>query len=105
MGHYDKLLGISGTGDEYKVFSAVISCIKEFIGDKNPEVIKFEAYEPSRVKLYFTMIKRAGILNYVGEYINDDDGFQKFVLVRKDVLGKHGGILANKAKFNKSDFR
>lgn len=50
--------GITGTGDELKVFSVVIKLIKRVISDNNVTQIYFSVDEPSRKKLYKRMITR-----------------------------------------------
>lgn len=49
--------GIEQTGNAGIVFGTVIQIIKEFITKANPKLIKFEAKEPSRQKLYSRMLR------------------------------------------------
>lgn len=53
-------LGITNTGDELEVFSAVIKVMKEFMQNSNNKRYYFtaEMSEPSRVKLYDRLVKR-----------------------------------------------
>lgn len=48
---------ILGTGNQGKVFSTVLSAIKEFVKNIKPEYIYFTASEPSRIKLYKRILK------------------------------------------------
>lgn len=50
--------GVTGTGNTGAVFGTVIEIIKQFIQRINPKAIKFEAKEPSRRKLYKSMIAK-----------------------------------------------
>tara|TARA_R110000744_G_scaffold9052_8_gene29489 strand:+ start:4949 stop:5383 length:435 start_codon:yes stop_codon:yes gene_type:complete len=50
--------GITGAGNEVKLFSTVIAGIKQWVKKNKPEVIEFTASEPSRKKLYNSLIKR-----------------------------------------------
>ena len=50
--------GITGSGNEFLVFSTVIDILKSFIKKEKPNAILFSAKEPSRVKLYDTFVKR-----------------------------------------------
>lgn len=56
--------GITGTGNQYEVFSTVIAIIKDF-KKKNPdeEWLHIAAAEESRRKLYDRMIKSLGVRN------------------------------------------
>jgi len=43
---------ITGTGNEFQVFSGVIKCFDDYLKTNSPKYIVFDAHEPSRVKLY-----------------------------------------------------
>ena len=45
---------LSGTGDQFRVFATVQDILKDFITRKKPNMIKFDASEPSRQRLYST---------------------------------------------------
>ncbi len=57
---YSSGFKITGKGDAYRIFSAVLECLRRLDGDVNPSIITFSAdsTEPSRVRLYRTMIRR-----------------------------------------------
>lgn len=48
--------GITGTGDEFEVFSTVLDIIKRALVEHNPTLVAFGAHEGSRQKLYQRMI-------------------------------------------------
>jgi hypothetical protein len=50
----DDSFKISGTGDQFRIFATIQDIIKDFITKKNPNVIQFDAAEPSRRRLYST---------------------------------------------------
>jgi hypothetical protein len=50
---YDKKFGITGAGNQMKVFSAIAKCFDMFLKEKKPRIFWFEATkETSRRKLY-----------------------------------------------------
>lgn len=49
--------GITGTGDEFEIFSTVLTIIKKALLEHDPELVAFGAHEGSRQKLYDRMIK------------------------------------------------
>lgn len=50
----------TGTGDAYRVFASVVEFMKEYVAEEKPSFLKFsaDASEPSRVRLYKTMLGR-----------------------------------------------
>jgi len=48
----DDPFGITGSGDPFKVFSAVANILQTYVHKEHPEAFTFSAKEPSRVKLY-----------------------------------------------------
>ena len=56
--HGEAIQGISGTGDQFKVFSTIKSILEEFIRIKNVDFLYFTAFEESRVKLYKRMMQK-----------------------------------------------
>jgi hypothetical protein len=50
--------GIEDTGNANLVFGTVLKIIFDFIKHAQPKMIKFEAKEPSRKKLYTTLVKK-----------------------------------------------
>lgn len=50
--------GITGTGDSAQVFATVIDIIKKFKQTHPKSRLKFSASEPSRQKLYLSLVKR-----------------------------------------------
>lgn len=50
-------IGITGTGDSFKIFSKVISIIIKILNKKNPDYINFQANEENRQRLYKLLIK------------------------------------------------
>lgn len=56
--HNDIQNYITGTGDEFKIFSTVVDILKKWTNQINPEIpIYFEALTPSRKKLYTRLSK------------------------------------------------
>jgi len=51
---------VTGTGNEYLVFSTVLDIIKSYIGKSNADYLFFQAKEPSRIKLYDRLARMAG---------------------------------------------
>jgi len=49
--------GITGTGDEFEIFSTVLTIIKKALVEHDPELVAFGAHEDSRQTLYDRMIK------------------------------------------------
>ena len=75
-----KEFGITGTGNQGKVFSTVMVALKELIKTEKPYQIQFTAEENSRMKLYKKMVSRfASALGYKPEMTGD-----YFELIRKD---------------------
>jgi hypothetical protein len=63
---------ITGTGNQGKVFSTVLSGLKYFSKSEKPDTLQFSAEEASRMKLYKRMIKKfAGSFGYVA---SESDG-------------------------------
>jgi len=65
----------TGTGNEVAVFSTVMSMIQDFANTISPDTIIISAAndEPSRVKLYARMAKRAGLMGYELDDGRQDD--------------------------------
>jgi len=57
-------LGIAGTGNAFKVLSAVCTAIKKYIENNTPDYISFTADEENRQKLY------EAILRWASKYIS-----------------------------------
>ena len=49
--------GITGTGNASEVFATVIAATKEFVIKVKPDILGFSSEEPSRTKLYRSMIQ------------------------------------------------
>jgi len=49
--------GITGTSDEFEVFSTVITIIRKALLEHDPELVAFGAHEGNRQSLYDKMIK------------------------------------------------
>lgn len=67
---------ILGTGNQFVVFSTVITAIKEVISKTNPKWVMFSAEEQSRIKLYLRMAKalsKGEPLIYRGGYGGEPD--------------------------------
>lgn len=74
------LQGITGTGDQQRVFATVIAIIKKFVKSTKPDIMYFTADEPSRRKLYSALTKKlASGLGY--KIDTNKDG--NYTLVRK----------------------
>jgi hypothetical protein len=49
---YNEKFGVTGTGNQMRVFSAIVQCFNIFLKAKKPRIFWFEAEEASRKKLY-----------------------------------------------------
>ena len=49
---------ITNQGEAIKIFNIVLAICSKYIGEVNPDFITFSSNEPSRTKLYRTMVKR-----------------------------------------------
>ena len=67
-GSSEKTFNITGTGQEYAVFSTVIDIMKDYQSSANVDWWAFTAKEPSRKKLYDRMIKRFSSEYYAFDY-------------------------------------
>ena len=54
----DDIQGVTGTGNEFKVFATVAKITDEFLSDVKPKSIVFSAKEASRQKLYIRFAKK-----------------------------------------------
>ena len=54
----DEELAATGTGNQFAVFSAVSTMLKDFLDKKKPKVFLFSASKISRIKLYRALAKR-----------------------------------------------
>lgn len=54
---------ITGTGNAITVISTVSDILNQFVNKVKPNIIKFEAKEPSRLKLYSRLLTTARIPN------------------------------------------
>ena len=76
---------MTGTGNEFAVMSFVKDCIDDFVGQYQPDVIRFtadkEGKSNSRAKLYAGMIKRYMPANYKSEASSDQ--FSTYFELRK----------------------
>lgn len=50
--------GVTGSGDAFKVLATVVEIIKKYVDEHHPATIFFSAKEPSRVKLYDSILKK-----------------------------------------------
>lgn len=50
----------TGKGDAPRIFATILAAIKKFITEKNPDYLFFTSLEPSRTKLYNTMVRTLG---------------------------------------------
>ena len=76
----------SDTGNEVEVFSTVFAMLTDFAHKVNPDLIMVSASlkEPTRIKLYKRMAKRAGLMGY---NLADDyewDGESHLFVFQKD---------------------
>lgn len=79
-------LDVTGTGDQFKIFSTVVQIAKDFFKEyyKNVKAISFTAKEPSRRKLYQHMVKRLSSENNLDyKIISPTDGDEKYVVYPK----------------------
>ena len=72
---------ITDTGEEHVIFATVLKIMNEFIRDMNPQRLIFSAEEPSRQKLYDTMIRRLGADWEVKKF--DEGDATRYFLIRK----------------------
>ncbi len=65
-GHIQSKFLASETGNEVEVFSTVLAMLTDFASNVQPDLIMVSASlkEPSRIKLYKRMAKRAGLMGY-----------------------------------------
>jgi hypothetical protein len=79
----------TGTGHAFIVYSAVWSALKQFIKDKNPAVIEFDADDLQRVKIYDLLIKKlkssAKQLGYVASKVFNNGKRANFEIARADM--------------------
>ena len=52
--------GITGEGNAIEVFSKVVGLLRDFLSTNKIRVVGFTASEPSRIKLYNTMVRKLG---------------------------------------------
>ena len=57
----DQQSGITRQGNQYKILSTIVQCIRQLIKAKNPDKIVFAAMEPSREDLYKKMISKMAV--------------------------------------------
>lgn len=84
-------LGLSGGGDQQKIFATVLEAIKQFVEKKSPKEIVFTADKDgdstSRMSLYDRLVSRfAGSLGYTSTAKTDSgDGWaeRSYILIRK----------------------
>lgn len=76
--------GKSGSGGELKVFSFVITCIKELVSRYRPDVITFSSHkaDSNRTSLYSKLMKRVSIPGYVADEVISDNHADIFRIVR-----------------------
>jgi hypothetical protein len=73
-------IDVTGQGNQFKIFSTIIECIKKFIEAKHPEIIEFISDEESRSSLYNSMIKKYA--SSMGYSVDRTAGWGQWVLVR-----------------------
>lgn len=74
----------TGKGKEFEVFNFVIACVKQFVKEKNPKVLKLRSdkSEPTREKLYARMAKR---FDADWDITQDNTGrYNQTIMTRKD---------------------
>lgn len=47
---------LTGTGDEFKVFKFIHNALRDFLKEKHPKRLFFDANDPARAKLYQKML-------------------------------------------------
>ena len=73
--------GITGTGNEVKVFSTVINIIQQWLAkpyNNDVQLIHISSKEPSRTKLYKRMISSLAKGKKVWELVTQDPGDEKY---------------------------
>lgn len=71
--------GITGSGNAMKVFAAINECLQHFIRTKKPDGFQFEAFEPSRKKLYDVLSKKLSTeLGWTLEIKDDDKNYKNY---------------------------
>jgi hypothetical protein len=77
-------VGITGTGDQFKIFATVMDVLRDFIKSQAPDRVTFEAKEKSRFDLYKALIRRfASRMGYKLEKVDKGITGKEFSLVRK----------------------
>lgn len=62
-------IGITGQGNEFKVFATVVAMTKEWVKKVKPGILTFTAKESNRVKIYRMIAKRINLgIKFIGEY-------------------------------------
>ena len=90
---YTRNYKIQNTGDARRVFSTVVAIVKEIADRRKPNVLKFSASksEPSRVRLYNTMIQRLDrvLPDYTMTSGEDDEYDVHYELVRNPLKSRY----------------
>lgn len=68
----DARIDITGSGNQFEIFSTVIDIIKHFISIYNPQVVEVDAVEHNRKRLYVKHILPKALTGWKIE-IRDDD--------------------------------
>ena len=80
-------LSLSGTGDEYRIFSTVIKIIKNFLNRHDVQTLSFSAEknEGARARLYQKMVERlvGGEWEHVTDHTSSSDYRSYFTIKRK----------------------
>lgn len=83
--------GLTNTGNQFKVLSTVMACLADYIENKNPRSLTFNALKgsddkssDSRPKVYTRLLKRRLPKNWIVDY-SETNEFVQYRLYRKDV--------------------
>lgn len=75
--------GITGEGNAIEVFSKVVGLLRDFLSTNKIRVVGFTASEPSRIKLYNTMVKKlASELGYKSFQYNNINRTAHYILYK-----------------------
>ena len=75
--------GITGEGNAVEVFSKVVGLLRDFLSTNEIRVVGFTASEPSRIKLYNTMVRKlASELGYNSFQYNNINRTAHYILYK-----------------------
>lgn len=87
---------ISGAGNAHEVFTTVTTAVTALLTKDDLPVVSFTAAEPSRQRLYDRLVRStaAAVPTYTAVAIPLPDGGKRYVLIRRDALGRFADVQA-----------